>query len=55
MWNESDEIRQLKVANRLACDNFTRSQAVARIADRTASRQDYVTTVRRFDNPKIRQ
>ena len=31
-----------------------RSQAVARIADRTASQQHYVSTVRKFDNPKIR-
>jgi len=35
-------------------ESRTRSQAVARIADRTGSQLHYVSTVRRFDNPKIR-
>ena len=44
----------VKILYRIVSYNITRSQAVARIADRTASQQHYVSTVLRFDNPKIR-
>jgi len=42
------------VLNQFSTQMMTRSQAVARIANRPASQQDYVCTVRRFDNLRIR-